>query len=102
MHPGRQLETPELRDRALAVSGLYRARRKVEGRETGHILSPRTGRPVTPTLEMAAVAAASCAVADGWSTALMAAGFEKAKQVAVREKLDVILVTVEGEVWRSR
>lgn len=100
MNPGRQLDTPELKDRALAVSGLYRARRKLEGREAGHILSPRTGKPVTPTLEMAAVYASSCVVADGWSTALMAAGFDKARQIAEREKLDVILVTTDGKVWR--
>ena len=100
MHPGRQLDTPELKDRALAVSGLYRARRKLEGREAGHVLSPRTGKPVTPTLEMAAVYASNCVLADGWSTALMAAGFEKAKQIAERERLEVILVTADGKVWR--
>jgi len=30
----------------------------------------------------------------------MAAGFDKAKQIAEREKLDVILVTTDGKVWR--
>jgi thiamine biosynthesis lipoprotein len=100
MNPGRQLDTPELKDRALAVSGLYRARRKLEGREANHILSPRTGKPVTPTLEMAAVYAPNCVLADGWSTALMAAGFEKAKRIAERERLDVVLVTSDGKVWR--
>jgi thiamine biosynthesis lipoprotein ApbE len=100
MNPGRKLDTPELKDRALAVSGLYRARRRLEGRETNHILSPRTGKPVTPTLEMAAVYAPNCVLADGWSTALMAAGFEKAKRIAERERLEVILVTTDGKVWR--
>jgi thiamine biosynthesis lipoprotein ApbE len=56
---------------------------------------------VTPTLEMAAVYHASCLQSDGWSTALMAVGFEEAKRIAQREKLDVILVTPDKQVWRS-
>jgi thiamine biosynthesis lipoprotein ApbE len=31
----------------------------------------------------------------------MAAGFEQAKAIAQREKLDVILVTPDKKVWRS-
>jgi thiamine biosynthesis lipoprotein ApbE len=50
---------------------------------------------------MAAVLHESCFQADGWSTALMAAGFEQAKLIAQREKLDVILVTPDKKVWRS-
>jgi thiamine biosynthesis lipoprotein ApbE len=49
---------------------------------------------------MAAVYAPNCVLADGWSTALMAAGFEKAKRIAERERLDVVLVTSDGKVWR--
>jgi thiamine biosynthesis lipoprotein len=90
-----------LTDRALSTSGLYRAKRLAAGKPVSHILSPKTGRPVTPTLEMAAVYHTSCLQADGWSTALMAVGFEEAKRLAQREKLDVILVTPDKQVWRS-
>ena len=38
--------------------------------------------------------------ADGWSTALMAVGFEAAKLIAERENLEVILVTPDKQVWR--
>ena len=44
----------------------------------------------------------SCFQADGWSTALMAAGFEQAKVIAQREQLDVMLVTPDKKVWQSR
>jgi hypothetical protein len=31
----------------------------------------------------------------------MAVGFEEAKRIALREKLDVMLVTPDKKVWRS-
>lgn len=98
--PRNTLETVTLTDRALAVSGLYRARKAAEGKPVSHILSPKTGEPVVPTLELAVVLHPSCAHADGWSTALMAAGFAEAKLIAERENLDVILVTPDKQVWR--
>ena len=100
-NPRLMLQTMLLTDRALSTSGLYRAKRQAAGKPVSHILSPKTGRPVEPTLEMAAVYHDSCFQADGWSTALMAAGFEEAKRIAQREKLDVILVTPDKKVWRS-
>ena len=100
-NPRLMLQTMLLTDRALSPSGLYRAKKLAAGKPVSHILSPKTGRPVEPTLEMAVVTHDSCFQADGWSTALMAAGFEQAKQIAQREKLDVILVTPDKKVWRS-
>jgi thiamine biosynthesis lipoprotein ApbE/Na+-translocating ferredoxin:NAD+ oxidoreductase RnfG subunit/polyferredoxin len=100
-NPRLMLQTMLLTDRALSPSGLYRAKKLAAGKPVSHILSPKTGRPVEPTLEMAVVTHDSCFQADGWSTALMAAGFEQAKRIAQREKLDVILVTPDKKVWRS-
>ena len=98
--PRMTMETLVLTDRALSVSGLYRARKAAAGKPVSHILSPKIGEPVVPTLELAAVFHSSCAQADGWSTALMAVGFEQAKLIAERENLDVILVTPDKQVWR--
>ncbi len=100
-NPRVMLETVLLTDRALSTSGLYRAKKLAAGKPISHILSPKTGRPVEPTLEMAVVTHESCLQADGWSTALMAVGFEEAKRIALREKLDVMLVTPDKKVWRS-
>jgi thiamine biosynthesis lipoprotein len=100
-NPRVMLETVLLTDRALSTSGLYRAKKLAAGKPISHILSPKTGRPVEPTLEMAVVTHESCFQADGWSTALMAVGFEEAKRIALREKLDVMLVTPDKKVWRS-
>jgi thiamine biosynthesis lipoprotein len=98
--PRMTMETVVLTDRAFSVSGLYRARKAAAGKPVSHILSPKIGEPVVPTLELAAVFHPSCAQADGWSTALMAVGFEQAKLLAERENLDVILVTPDKQVWR--
>ena len=100
-NPRLMLQTLLLTDRALSTSGLYRTKRLAAGKPVSHILSPKTGRPVEPTLEMVAVFHPSCFRADGWSTALMAAGFEEAKRIAQREQLDVLLVTPDKKVWRS-
>ena len=101
LRPREMLETLELKDQALSPSGLYRARRQAEGKSISHIISPLTGQPVRPTIEMCAVFHARCLEADGWATALMSAGFDEAKKLAVAEKLAVILVTPEGTVWKS-
>ena len=101
-NPRLLLQTLTLTDQALSTSGLYRAKKLAAGKPISHILSPKTGRPVTPTLELAVVFHPSCFQADGWSTALMAAGFEQAKLIATREQLEVILVTPDKKVWRSR
>jgi thiamine biosynthesis lipoprotein len=94
------METLVLTDRALGVSGLYRARKAAAGKPVSHILSPQTGEPIVTTLELAAVFHPDCVQADAWSTALMAIGFEAAKLIAERENLDVILVTPDKQVWR--
>lgn len=99
-NPRMTMETATLADRALSVSGLHRARRLAAGQPVSHILSPLTGRPVEPTLELVAVFHAEGVQADGWSTALLAAGFAQAKAIAEREQLDVILVTPDKQVWR--
>ncbi|MFM8550604.1 MAG: FAD:protein FMN transferase, partial [Verrucomicrobiota bacterium] len=99
-NPRMTMETIVLADRALGVSGLYRAKKLAAGKPVSHILSPVTGRPAETTLEMAAVFHPDCVQADGWSTALMAVGFEAAKLIAERENLEVILVTPEKQVWR--
>ena len=98
--PRLTMETIVLTDRALGVSGLYRARKAAAGKPVSHILSPKTGEPIVTTLELAAVFHPDCVQADAWSTALMAVGFEAAKLLAEREDLEVILVTPDKQVWR--
>jgi thiamine biosynthesis lipoprotein len=86
----------ELRDAALATSGLGRARRKVSGLPVSHILSPTSGRPVETDVELVSVRATSCLEADGWATALIASGADAARGLAHREGLTIWLLESSG------
>lgn len=57
---------------ACATSGDYERRFRVGGREFSHIFNPFTGRPAAAGTSVTVVAA-SCAEADAWATALLAA-----------------------------
>lgn len=96
LDPSMPLVRMELRDAALATSGLTRARRKLSGEVVSHLISPRTGRPVEPGAELVSVRAASCLEADGWATALLASPLEEARAMARREGLSVWLLESEG------
>lgn len=97
-HP---LKVVTLEDSALATSGLARARRKVAGETVSHIISPKTGRPVEPTVEACSVQSSTCLEADGWSTAIMAAGLPKAWDLAKKEKLKVWILDARGNFKAS-
>ncbi len=72
-HPGRVAGTLRLADEAVASSGVYEKFVEIGGRRFGHILSPRSLRPVDGVLG-AVVRAPSATLADGWSTAAMVLG----------------------------
>lgn len=63
-----------LTDQAMATSGDYRIFFRIGDQSFGHILDPRTGRPVTNNVVSATVVASNCTVADGLATALMVMG----------------------------
>jgi thiamine biosynthesis lipoprotein len=100
-NPRKLLAKVTLTDACLSPSGLYRAKRREAGKAVAHILSPKNGRPVDPTVELCCVWGQSGLRADGWSTALMAVGWEEAKHLAEQEGLAVWLVSPRGEVWKS-
>jgi thiamine biosynthesis lipoprotein len=58
--------TVTLRHRALATSGNYH--------QPGHIIDPRTGKPVKRPASSVTVIAPDCATADAWATALFVLG----------------------------
>jgi NosR/NirI family nitrous oxide reductase transcriptional regulator len=100
-NPRKLLAQVTLKDACLSPSGLYRAKRLEAGKPVSHILSPKTGRPVDPTIELCCVWDKVGLRADGWATALMAAGWDEAQRLAEREGLAVWLVSPKGEVWKS-
>ena len=77
--PHETLGTILLKDQALATSGSGVQSFRVAGKKHGHILDPRTGRPVEGLLSVT-VLAPTAALADALSTAFFVLGLEKARE----------------------
>lgn len=74
-----------LNDKALATSGSYRKYYEENGIRFSHTIDPKTGYPVRHSLLSVSVLAGDCATADGYATAFMVMGFEKAKEFVENE-----------------
>lgn len=82
---------------ALATSGDTVRRRRIDGREFGHLLDPATGRPTAAKLSAVSVIAEHCIDADAWATALFVAGPERGPQLAEDHDL-AALFTLRGAI----
>lgn len=71
-------------DQAMATSGNYRNFYYKGGRKYAHTIDPKSGRPVQHSLLSATVLTDCCAKADGYATAFMVMGMEKAKALLKR------------------
>ena len=71
------IATVLLQDGGLGVSGNHLNTRRIGERRFGHVIDPRSGRPVEGRL-LSAVVAESCAEADALSTALLCTGLDGA------------------------
>ena len=97
------LGTLGLRDVAIATSGDYEQFVAEDGRRYGHILDPRTMRPVEGMAQVTVVAPTAM-LADAWSTALFVLGAEAGRRVAAEyEELHCILIRRDDqgglEMW---
>lgn len=81
-----------LEDKSIATSGDYRNFFKEGGKRYSHTMDKNTGKPVKTDLLSVSVLASDCMTADAWATALMALGFEKARDKIDQYKLETILV----------
>ncbi len=81
-----------LADRASATSGDYRNFREGRRGRYGHIIDPRTGRPVPHRLASVTVVAERCLRADALATGLLVLGTETALDLARRLDLAVYLI----------
>jgi thiamine biosynthesis lipoprotein len=85
-------------DRPVAVitSGTYRHYFEDDGRAYGHILDPRTGRPVQHDLVETTVLGPDPARAAAWATALLCLGPEEGARIADREGLAATMAVRSG------
>jgi FAD:protein FMN transferase len=75
----------KLKDKALATSGSYRKYYEENGLRYSHTIDPHTGYPVRHSLLSVSVLARDCATADGYATAFMVMGFDKAREFVENE-----------------
>lgn len=75
-----------LDNQSMATSGNYRNFYEVNGIKYAHTINPQTGYPELNTLLSATVIAPTCMVADGYATAFMTMGLEKAFALASTQK----------------
>lgn len=80
-------------DGAISTSGQYEQFVAANGRRYGHILDPRTGRPVDGLISVTVVARTAL-LCDAWDTPLFVLGPERARRKA-REREDIAAVLVE-------
>ncbi len=88
-------------DQAVSISGSLGQSMQVEGRRYGHIIDPRTGRPVQRDL-LACVVAPSAAQAEALSTALLILGEQEG--LGLIEQLDGVegfLREAHGPQWMT-
>lgn len=98
-HPegGPPVRVLALSGEAVATSGDYRNFRMDGGRRLGHILDPRTGRPVEHGLASVTVVAASAAEADGLATLINVLGPQAGLRFVQRRNLAALLLTRGAE-----
>lgn len=89
--PGEAMQSLPLTDSCAATSGSYRHQK--DGRS--HLIDPRTQQPVAHSLVSVTVIHESCALADGYATALMVLGPDRGK--AVSEKLGLRVLWIQAE-----
>ncbi|MDO5528129.1 MAG: FAD:protein FMN transferase [Paracoccus sp. (in: a-proteobacteria)] len=86
---------------AVATSGVRAQGYDLGGRRYSHIIDPALGAPVESRLLSATVAHADGPLADGWATALMAAG-DGAEALARSAGLDALLLESDAEGGLAR
>jgi len=99
--------TIQLSNESIATSGNYRKyRTTVDGKKYVHTINTKTGYATESNLLSASVISKSdCADVDGYATALMAMGFEKAKMfLEMHNELKVFLIYADenGEMQTYR
>ncbi|MBK8501248.1 MAG: FAD:protein FMN transferase [Saprospiraceae bacterium] len=88
----------ELKDKSIATSGNYRNFYEVNGQKISHTINPHTGFYERNDLLSASILTQSCGYADGYATACMAMGFEKAKHMVENDdQLDAILIYIDSD-----
>ena len=88
-------------DASVVTSGVTNRSFTEDGLLLHHILNPKTGRPVETDLVCASVISSNSFAADCLATTLVAAGADRAVQIAREEGIKVVLLNTRDEVYRN-
>ncbi|MDX1756619.1 MAG: FAD:protein FMN transferase [Marinobacter sp.] len=80
----------------MATSGDYRNYYESQGQRYSHTIDPLTGKPIGHNLASVTVIAENCMLADGMATAFNVMGYEKARDLAIRENIPAYFI-VRGD-----
>jgi thiamine biosynthesis lipoprotein len=81
---------------AVATSGLRTQSYEFADNTYGHIIDPRTNAPANDHLLSVTVVGQVAMIADGWATALFAAGLSGGPDLAQSNNIDALFLTGEG------
>lgn len=99
--PARELSVT-LRDNALSVSAVWGKSFEADGKKFGHVIDPRTGRPVNNAVQ-AAVVLPSATETDALSTALLVVGLEGYKAISdLRPDMGTLVMGPEEEGYQVK
>jgi len=87
--------------RAVATSGLQMQSYTLGGRTYGHVIDPAAREPTSGQLRSVTVLADDAMTADGWATALFAAGDRAGPALARACGLDTLFLLANGTVLRQ-
>ncbi len=94
--------TLSLANQSLSTSGDTRNFTILQGRRYGHIIDPRTGRPVSSPLASVSVVHTSSAESSALATALFVLGPEAGFALALRENLACLFIVHDGPSIKPR
>ena len=87
--------------RAIATTSLAQQSYNLAGQRYGHIVNPETQRPASSGLSSVTVVSDDAMSADGWATALFAAGVGSGVALANEYKLDALLLIDDGNTLQQ-
>lgn len=87
-----------LENKALATSGNYRKFKTdpATGQKFVHTINPQTGLSKKSNVLSASVTAHDCMTADAYATAFMAMGYNKARQIINKHKINALIIYVDN------
>ncbi|WAI11987.1 MAG: FAD:protein FMN transferase [Buchnera aphidicola (Macrosiphum albifrons)] len=90
-----------LKNNAISTAGSYRNYYHLKGRYISHLIDPANGQPINHNLVSVSVISSTALEADSWDTGLLILGFKKAKELALKERLAVCLITKEKNFFST-